>query len=165
MRIQKLSVRVLCIVLFAAAPGLSFLSDPVPPATEDLRSIELRVHEIVNRERSSHRKPELVWSEPLAAEARRHANRIASGRFFSHQDPVRGDIDRRLNKSGIEWLRCAENIYEGNSRDLAGDAVKAWLQSSGHRKNMLDSMFSEDGVGVAVRRDRTIVIVQEYIFQ
>ena len=144
---------------------MPFLSDFAPPATEDLHKIELRVHEIVNRERISRHIPELNWSEALAAEARRHAARIVNGRFFSHQDPVRGDIDRRLNGSGIEWMRCAENLYEGNSRDLPEEAVRAWLLSSGHRKNMLDSMFSETGVGIAVRRDKSIVVVQEYIYR
>ncbi len=165
MSIQKLSIRVLCILFLAAAPGLSFLTDFDPPATENPRSIEQRVHEIVNRERSSRHLPQLNWNEALAAEARRHAVRIVNAGFFAHQDPVRGDIDRRLNKSGIEWMRCAENLYEGNSGDLPEEAVKSWLQSPGHRKNMLDSMFSDSGVGVAVRRDKSIVVVQEYIYQ
>ena len=152
-------------MLLVAAPGLPSLLDFDPPRTGDLRKIELQVHEIVNRERISRHIPELNWSEALAGEARRHAARIANGRFFSHQDPVRGDIDIRLNKSGIEWIRCGENLYEGDSGNLARDAVKTWLESSGHRKNMLDSKFSETGVGIAVRKDKTIVVVQEYIYR
>jgi uncharacterized protein YkwD len=152
-------------MLLAAAPGLPFLLDSAFLTTEDLRSIEQHVYQNVNQERSSFRLPELNWNEQLADEARRHANRIANGRFFAHQDPMRGDIDRRLNISGIKWSRCAENLYEGNRGDLPKEAVKAWLQSSGHRKNMLDSVFSETGIGAAVRPDMTIVIVQEFIFR
>jgi uncharacterized protein YkwD len=161
---QRLVIRMLFAAILVAAPGLAFYNDSEPSAAEDIRNIELQVHQAVNRVRSLRSLPELAWNEKLAAEARRHALRIVDGHFFSHQDPVRGDIDRRLNRSGIEWMRCAENLYEGDSPDLAKEAVNAWLHSEGHRKNMLDSMFSDAGVGVAVRRDKTIVIVQEYIY-
>jgi uncharacterized protein YkwD len=161
---QRLVIRVLVAAILVAAPGLAFYIDSEPSSAEDLRNIELQVHQAVNQARSAHHLPELTWNEQLAAESRRHALRIVNGHFFAHQDPVRGDIDRRLNRSGIEWMRCAENLYEGESRDLAREAVRAWLLSDGHRKNMLDSMFSDAGVGVAVKRDKKIVIVQEYIF-
>jgi uncharacterized protein YkwD len=163
--IQRLLVRVLCAVVLVAVPGLPFSLDSAPIPAEDLRKIELQVHQIVNQERSSLRLPELIWNEQLAAEARRHAIRIANAHFFAHQDPIRGDIDQRLDRSGIEWLRCAENLYEGSTHDFVKDAVRVWLLSSGHRKNMLDSMFSETGVGVAMRQDKTFVIVQEYILR
>ena len=148
----------------AAASGLLFPLNTVPAPAEDLHSIEIQVHQIVNQARNSHHLPALNWNETLAAEARRHALRIAMGHFFAHQDPVRGDIDQRLNRSGIEWMRCAENLYEGDNRDLAKEAVRSWLQSEGHRKNILDSMFSDSGVGIAIKADKTVVIVQEYIF-
>lgn len=164
MSITRLAIRVLLAAILIAAPGWSSFLDSDPAAVEELRNIELQVHQAVNQVRSLRSLPELAWNEKLAAEARRHALRIVDGHFFAHQDPVRGDIDRRLNRSGIEWMRCAENLYEGDSHDLAKAAVNAWLHSEGHRKNMLDSMFSDAGVGVAVKRDKTIVIVQEFIF-
>ena len=155
----------LCIAIMLTAPGLAFFLEPDPADAVDLHKIELQVHQAVNQARNSRHLPELAWNEPLAAEARRHASRIVSGRFFAHQDPVRGDIDRRLNRSGIEWMRCAENLYEGDNHELAKEAVKAWLLSEGHRRNMLDSMFSDAGVGIAFKKDKTVVIVQEYIFK
>ncbi len=155
----------LCVAILVAAPGFTFFLDADSAAVVDLHDMEMQVHQAVNKVRSSRHLPELAWNDQLASEARRHASRIVKARFFAHQDPVRGDIDRRLNRSGIEWMRCAENLYEGDNHELAKEAVKAWLLSDGHRKNMLDSMFSDAGVGVAVRRDNTIVIVQEYIFK
>jgi uncharacterized protein YkwD len=62
-------------------------------------------------------------------------------------------------------MRCAENLFEGEGDELANEAVNAWLLSEGHRKNMLDSTFSDAGVGVALKRDKTLVIVQEFIFK
>jgi uncharacterized protein YkwD len=160
-----LTIHALCGAILVTASALVFLLCSVTAPADDLHSVEMQVHQIVNQARNSYHLPELTWNEQLAAEARRHASRIASGRFFAHQDPVRGDIDRRLNKSGIEWMRCAENLYEGDAGNLANEAVRAWLKSEGHRKNMLDSMFSDAGVGIAIKRDKTIVIVQEYIFK
>jgi uncharacterized protein YkwD len=139
--------------------------DPVPLAAEDLHRIEQQIQQNVNCERSSKHIPQLNWNEQLASEARRHAGNIATGSFFAHEDPVRGDIDRRLNASGIGWHRCAENIYAGAIGGLAEEAVTAWRLSPGHCRVMLDSMLSEAAVGIAVRQDGTIIVVQEFILK
>jgi uncharacterized protein YkwD len=162
----RLPLRVLCAVFLAVTPGLSFLSEPAATTAENLRNIEQQIHQEVNRVRATAHIPTLSWSEPLAAEARRHAKNLAGRRFFAHEDPARGDLASRLDKSGINWLRCAENLYEqGGSSNPAQGAVKAWLDSAGHRKNMMDSMFSDSGVGVALQRDGTLVVVQEYMWR
>lgn len=128
-----------------------------------MRRIEHQIHQLVNQERQLKRKPLLKWNETLAAEARRHAENLAGEGLFSHVDPARGDIDARLNQMKIDWRRCGENLYEGNIGDPAVEAVRAWLKSPGHRKNMLDSGFNEAGVGAAVRGNGIIVIVQDLI--
>lgn len=138
---------------------------PVPLATEDLHRIEQQIQQNVNYERISKRIPKLSWNEQLASEARRHAANIATGRFFDHEDPMRGNVDRRLDTSGIRWHRCAENIYAGDIGGLAEEAVTAWQLSPPHCKIMLDSMLSEAGVGVAVKQDGTIIVVHEFILK
>ena len=153
------------IVLLCAAPSSPFLSDSADFSADDLRLMEQQVHQYVNQERSLNRKLKLNWNEKLASEGRRHAGRLAGGSLFSHVDPSRGDIDARLDHSGIDWRRCAENLYEGNIGDPAREAVRSWLKSAEHRKNMLNSKFNEAGVGVGVRQNGMIVIVQEYILQ
>jgi uncharacterized protein YkwD len=152
-------------VLFVAMPGMLLSMDPVPASADDLHRIEQQIQQRVNDARASTHIPQLNWSDQLASEARRHAQNIATGRFFSHEDPMRGNIDQRLDASGIRWNRCAENIYAGEIGDLAEEAVTAWRISPEHRKIMLDSMFSEAGVGIAVRPDGTIIVVQEFILE
>lgn len=49
--------------------------------------------------------------------------------------------------------------------DPAKEAVRSWLKSAGHGKNILDSKFSETGVRMAVRPNGMIVIVQKYVLQ
>ena len=150
-------------ILMLAAPAFTDLSDSQHNSPADLSRMEQQVYRYVNRERRAHSLRELVWNEQVAAEARRHAARISKGRFFAHEDPQRGDVDERLSVSGIDWRRCAENLYEGNYADPAKEAVDAWLHSETHQRNIMDSTFSETGVGVARRMNGMIVIVQEYI--
>jgi uncharacterized protein YkwD len=123
-------------------------SNPLPwivnRSAVDLNQMEQQVHRFVNQERRSGNLRELKWNDRIAEEARRHAARIAEDKFYSHQDPLRGDIEFRLDKSGIEWIQC-------------------WIRSSGHRQNMMDAMFNETGVGVVQRSDGCIIIVQEFI--
>ncbi|HTY62595.1 MAG TPA: CAP domain-containing protein [Acidobacteriota bacterium] len=138
---------------------------PVPLAAEELQRLEQLVQQNVNHERISKHIPQLDWNERLAAEARRHAENICNRRFFAHEDPVRGNVDRRLDASGIRWQRCAENIYAGAFNGLVDEAVAAWRLSPEHRKIMLDSMLSEAGVGIAIRRDGTMIVVQEFILE
>jgi len=166
MKCLQLHLRVLCAMILAAIPGASSLPNPGAGSTQGLRAIELQVHQDVNREREAERLAGLTWNEPLAAEARRHARNMVSRGFFAHEDPVRGDIESRLDRSHIEWIRCAENLYEqrGGSHP-AKQAVKEWLHSPTHRRNMLDPTLRETGVGVAMRRDGTIVIVQEFLLR
>jgi uncharacterized protein YkwD len=146
-------------------PGLLLSMDPIPGTAEDLRGIEQQIRQNVNYERISNHIPQLNWNEQLALEARRHARSIATGSFFAHEDPVRGNLDRRLDASGVGWHRCAENIYAGDVGGLVEEAVTAWRLSPGHRKIMLDSMLSETGVGIAVKQDGTIIVVQVFILR
>jgi uncharacterized protein YkwD len=139
--------------------------DPVPLAADELHRLEQKIQQNVNYERISKHIPQLNWNEQLAAEARRHAANIATRHFFAHEDPVRGDVDQRLDASGIRWHRCAENIYAGDIGGLVEEAITAWRLSPGHCKVMLDSMLSETGVGIAVRQDGTIIVVQEFILK
>ena len=165
MKSYWLFIRALYVALFITMPGILLSMDPISPATENLHKFEQQIRQNVDYERSSKHIPPLNWNEQLALEARRHARNIAARGFFAHEDPVRGDIDRRLDASGIGWHRCAENIYAGNASGLAEEAVTAWRLSPGHCKIMLDSMLSETGVGIAVKNDGTIIVVQEFIWR
>ncbi len=149
----------------SAAPGFSPLLNSAESAGDMLLLLEQQVFHHVNQERRLRQIPELAWSDTLALEAKHHASRLAEGRFLSHQDSLRGYLDRRLEGAGISWRRCAENLYEGNYPDPARNALQAWMNSSGHRRNLMDAQWSDTGVGAARRRDGRIIIVQEYVLR
>ncbi len=164
MKHSRILVQIVCFLIFAVSPGQCWFFENSAITDDSLHDIELQVQQEVNDARLSAHIPQLVWNENLAVEARRHARNMAARQFFSHQDPTRGDISRRLDKSGIDWMRCAENLYsEKGFNNPAREAVKTWLDSPGHRRNMLDSMMSEAGVGAALKSDGTLLIVQVYI--
>jgi uncharacterized protein YkwD len=129
-----------------------------------LRKLELRIFQKVNELRKERNAPDLIWNEFVASEARRHAANMSARHFFAHEDPQRGDIDKRLNRSSIEWNRCAENIYrEKGFEDPVDDVTQSWLNSPEHRRNMMDSGLAETGVGAFMQPDGTAFIVQIYI--
>jgi uncharacterized protein YkwD len=147
-------------LLMATAPGLP---GNYPESESNLRKLEQQIFQKVNEARAEKQASQLSWKEELASEARRHAENMAIRHFFSHEDPKRGEISKRLDASGVNWNRCAENIYrEQGLQNPAEDAVQSWLQSPGHRQNMLDHGFAETGIGAAVQPDGTIYLVQVF---
>ena len=117
-----------------------------------------------NRERRNAGIAELAWDESLAIEARRHSGRMAAAGFFSHDDPLRGELAPRLDADGIPWHDCAENIIllpQGGENPVAL-AVQEWLASPGHRNNMLNPIYTRSGVGIASASDGRLWITQEF---
>jgi uncharacterized protein YkwD len=130
----------------------------------ELSALERRIFQAVNAERRERGLTELRWSEPLAAEARRHSRRMAAQRFTSHDDPERGDMTERLAAEGIPWRDCAENIFSERGYEEPGaEAMKRWMASPGHRRNILNPRFTHTGVGAALRTDGTLLVTQEFI--
>ena len=135
-----------------------------PRARGEEVSLERQVWLAINRERRREGVPELAWDEPLASEARHHSIRMAEAGFFSHCDPVRGDLAPRLDAAGIPWQDCAENIIRVNQDDEAPAdlAVKAWMESPGHRKNLLNPVYTLSGVGIAGGAGNHLWMTQDF---
>ena len=125
------------------------------PRSVDIGAVEERVYAAANRERRSRSLSALTWNDSLAAEARRHSERMQRHRFFSHDDPDRGSLGNRLGAAGIQYRESAENLYrQSGSADPASAAVAAWLRSPGHRASLLTRAYRQTGVGVAVDSGR-----------
>jgi|SRR5687768_12117777 len=130
----------------------------------DVLAVEERVFGAVNRERRSRGLAALAWNDSLAAEARRHSERMQRHRFFSHDDPDRGGLGNRLRAAGIRYQASAENLYrQSGPADPASAAVAAWLRSRGHRMNLLGRAYRETGVGVAVDSAGRYTITQIFL--
>ena len=109
----------------------------------DVRPGQFQMLRALNDVRSQNRLPALVRSPALDAIARAHANDMAANDFFSHRSPSTGSVGARLSANGYGWCFVAENIALGQQTELA--ALQSWLQSSGHRKNILAKKAREFG--------------------
>ena len=135
----------------------------VPGYAQHAQSVEQRIFQAINQVRQENKLPPLKWSTKIADVARAHSQRMATKRFFSHEDPKFGGLDNRLSTAGIAWRRCGENIFEEHGeRDPVQSAVRGWMQSSGHRKNILTREFTHTGIGVAIGRDGGYTITQVF---
>lgn len=89
----------------------------------------------------------LTWSDTAATAARLHSEDMAQNDYFSHVNLDGKDMSDRLEDQGIDWRACAENIAGGYATGF--DSFVAWVNSSGHRNNMLSGMVTHLGIGFA----------------
>lgn len=82
--------------------------------------------------------------------ARDHAKDMVRRDFFDHDSPDGQSIADRATRAGYAWQAVGENLSAG--RETAGEVVQAWLDSPGHRDNMLDPDMRDAGVAY-VRAD------------
>lgn len=128
-----------------------------------LRAMAKQIYEDVNEVRTKHDLVRLKWDDKLAAMARDHALRMAAYRFFSHEDPELGDLKPRLDQHHIARWSAGENLFMSQGYDEpVPEAVKQWMGSPGHRRNILDAIFTHTGVGAAMSADGHLYFVQVF---
>lgn len=117
-------------------------------STVDISSMEHKVLDLVNTERVNNGLNPLVWNEQLAEVARAHSYDMAARNFFDHNNPDGLSPFERIANYGIQYSVAAENIAEGQSSPEA--VMQAWMNSPGHRENILNPSLTELGVGLYV---------------
>jgi uncharacterized protein YkwD len=140
------------------------------PASRDAGALERRVHHAINEQRKDRKLPELELEDRLSAIARAHSEDMARRRFFSHVNPDGADPTARGKRAGYVCRKVfgntireglAENLFEGSpfrsADDFARRSVSGWMNSPGHRRNVLEARYSRTGVGVAISGDGVYV--------
>lgn len=89
-------------------------------------------------------RPSLAWNPKLATVAQHHAKAMADQNFFDHVDPQGRTVGQRATEGGYRWRVVGENLAAGH--DSIGDAVRGWLLSTGHCRNLIDDRFTEFGI-------------------
>ena len=145
-------------------PQAQYAMPAAPAGGDPPRVLTRKVFDKVNRQRQLHGLRELVWNDAVAEQARRHSANMMERGFFGHADPQRGSLASRLSRAGIRWSRCGENIYrESGMEEPADDAVEGWMRSPAHRASILDPLFTQSGVGIAINADTEYFITQIFI--
>ena len=128
--------------------------------------IALHIHRYVNAERKKHRLGKLRLDYGLTKIASRHSRHMAKRHFFSHTSPDGSDPTDRASAFGYDlsksyYCGIGENLFMtaegGSTKSIARSAVRGWMNSSGHRANILNGIYSYEGIGIMITRTRTYV--------
>lgn len=108
-----------------------------------------RVLELVNAERAARGLNALTLNAMLTQQAGNYACEMIEYNFFAHENPVTGStLVSRTNDSGYRYSLVGENLAAG--QPSADEAMDGWMNSDGHRANILRPEYQE--IGIAVRR-------------
>ena len=99
---------------------------------------------LTNRHRAEHRLGALGWSDRLAAAAQAHNDDMVRRGFFAHESPEGHSVADRVRTAGYGYRVVAENIAAGQC--TAGEVVQGWMDSPGHRANILNADVEEIGI-------------------
>jgi len=113
--------------------------------TTNLTSDEWEVFNLINQQRSQNGLSPLKIDYEVQKVARIKAQDMVNNNYFSHTSPTYGSPFNMLNNFKVSYRTAGENIA-GNSSNSA--AVTAWMNSSGHKANILNSSFNYTGIGV-----------------
>lgn len=159
-RIKKIVFAALAAAALTGAAGAVHLDRPVQGSSSVSAGIQSssaasEVVRLTNSARSQNGYAALVEDGALSEAAAVRAREIA--RSFSHTRPSGASFSSALSESGVSYLRAGENIASGQKS--ASEVVNAWMNSPGHRANILNSSYSRIG-SASVNIDGTHYWVQ-----
>jgi uncharacterized protein YkwD len=123
------------------------------PATPVMNANQQRVIELINVQRTARGLAPLVVNAKLNSAAMNHSIDMARNDFMSHSGSNGSTLGQRVTSAGYAWAFVAENIAAGY--DTPDEVVAAWMDSSGHRANILSATATEVGVGVLTNSNST----------
>jgi len=138
-------------------------------------TVEGEIHYFINSERQRLGLPQLGLNKELANIARKHSEDMAFRNYFSHTTPEGHDLTFRYQKENFDckiYLKNGfisgggENIanaqYWQSQEDLAQSMVQSWMKSPSHRKNIETSYYETEGIGIAISKNSTIYVTQNF---
>ena len=123
-------------------PG-QVLTVPTPDAS--VQAFENEVIRLVNEQRAQNGLKPLTANWELSRVARYKSQDMVDNRYFSHTSPTYGSPFQMIRNFGISCRTAGENIAYGQRTPQA--VVNAWMNSSGHRANILNASYTQIGVG------------------
>lgn len=131
------------------------------PNLADVKALEKQVVTMVNQERAKLGLAPLKENWQLSRVARYKSEDMRDKNYFSHTSPTYGSPFDMMKNFGIKYMAAGENIAMGQQTPTA--VMTAWMNSAGHKANILNANFTEIGVGVAKDKNGTIYWTQQFI--
>jgi uncharacterized protein YkwD len=164
MRISLRLASIVMLILLTVAWTAPSSAAP-DPGVDEITSLAKKAVDLVNQERVKAGLNPLKWNDQLAVAATAYAQEMASRGFFAHNSPDGSTPVERARRSGYQaygWgdVYVGENL--GRGYNSAESVHQAWMNSEGHRTNLLLPKYRELGIGIAVAADGTRYWAQEF---
>lgn len=117
----------------------------IPSVDGSVTAYEQEVIRLVNEIRSQHGLKPLTYDWQLSRVARYKSQDMKDNNYFAHNSPVYGTPFQMIRNFGISFRSAGENIARGYPTPQA--VVNGWMNSSGHRTNILNANYTKIGVG------------------
>ena len=117
----------------------------VPLVDSSVTSYEQQAVDLVNEIRVQNGLKKLTVNWELSRVARYKSQDMKDNNYFSHTSPIYGSPFDMIKNFGISYRTAGENIAKGQATPQA--VVNAWMNSSGHRANILNASYTQIGVG------------------
>ncbi|MDP4095102.1 MAG: CAP domain-containing protein [Bacillota bacterium] len=142
------------------APTTPPKTTPAPATPAGISADEQTLLNLVNKARADAGVGPLAFDMALVKTARLKAQDMVANNYFSHQSPTYGSPFDMMRQFGITFKTAGENIA-GNS--TVKGAFDAWMNSSGHKANILNSSFNYTGIGISPSSTYGLILVQQFI--
>ena len=172
-------------------PSSSYTSETPGAPYIDPSALEARIHDLINEQRQQNSLAPLYYDPFLSDIARGHSWDMVTRNFFEHVNPDGKSPRDRGDAAGYPCIRyikpyvyegIAENLYQGNRasgyysnasgavtgydwltlEDIAQATVTGWMDSPGHRKNILTDHYYNEGIGVAFAPDNKVYVTENF---
>ncbi|HSO59216.1 MAG TPA: CAP domain-containing protein [Paenisporosarcina sp.] len=120
-------------------------SAPATQAQGSISNIEQQVLTLTNQERAKGGLKALATDSALMDSARAKSADMSKNNYFSHTSPTLGSPFDQMKARGIQYKAAAENIAMG--QQTAAEVVKGWMESPGHRANIMNGTYTHIGIG------------------
>ncbi len=143
-------------------PNLIYVGDKVNiPEASSLLSFETECIRLTNLERTNRGLPALQAHWELSRVARYKSQDMVLNHYFSHTSPTYGSPFTMMQSFGLKFSAAAENIAYGQR--TAQEVVNGWMNSPGHRANILSQSCTHIGVGAAKTSSGTLYWTQMFM--
>jgi uncharacterized protein YkwD len=130
----------------------------------EIESLEQQCLDEVNRVRRARHLLPLELYEGLLPVARDYSRRMAEEHFFSHNDPDGRTVRERVGEADIKWRMVGENLaYSNGYINPVAASLHGWMESPGHRANILDPDYRLTAIGAWIGADGTVFFTEIFL--
>ncbi|MFG6120447.1 CAP domain-containing protein [Thalassobacillus sp. B23F22_16] len=122
-----------------------------PQGDQNINDIQQQVVDLTNQEREKNGLKPLKVDTEVMEVAQEKSEDMAENDYFSHNSPTYGSPFDMMKDFGVDYQRAAENIAAG--QQTPESVVEGWMNSPGHRKNILNGQLTHIGVGYDANGD------------